>query len=195
MATLVNSGITGQVEAVLLHRSQKDDITTEAIDSVAVSFAGFDGESHSGLTRESCVRVKKQYPIGTIIRNTRQICIVSKQELADIAKLMDIAEIDPAWLGANLCISGIPDLTRLPPSTRLLFEGGVSLVVDLENEPCSYPADIIEQHHSGKGKYFVKHAMGKRGVTAWVECEGALGNAEKVAVHVPSQPPYPTLTR
>jgi len=51
----------------------------------------------------------------------------------------------------------------LPPSSRLIFSSGVSLVVDMENAPCRYPGDIIEKHHSGKRHLFAKAAQGLRG--------------------------------
>ena len=171
--------------SLCVHPGGKDEITTEPLESVNVTFNGFDGDSHSGLTRESCVRVKKQYKVGTTIRNTRQISIVSAEELQLIANAMNLPGIQPEWLGANLCISGIPDLTKIPPSARLLFSSGASLVVDVENEPCKYPAEIIEKHHPGFGKSFVKSAVGMRGVTAWVERQGTIRQGDGVEVHVP----------
>lgn len=185
MAVLIYSGIEGKTEALLVHRGSGDDITTESIESVNVTYEGFDGESHSGLTRASCVRVKQQYPEGTEIRNTRQLSVVSIEELGVVADLMGIDAISPSWVGANLCVSGIPDFTLLPPSTRLIFSGGVSLVIDMENEPCEYPARVISEHYPEQGKLFVKHAFGRRGVTAWVEKEGCIKNGETVSVHVP----------
>lgn len=178
------------VAALLVHPSGASDITSVETDSVNVSFAGIEGESHSGLTRESCVRVSGQYPRGTVIRNVRQVTIVSVEELALIAQRMQIGDIKPAWLGANICVSGIPDLTIVPPSSRLIFSGGVSLVVDMENEPCKYPAQIIGQYYPGQGSSFVKHAMEKRGVTAWVEKEGVLRTTDTVALHIPKQRTY-----
>ena len=190
MAVITDSGIRGDIDALLVHTKEAQGITSTAIDRIDVTFEGFAGDTHSGLTRNSCVRVKDQYVEGTVIRNTRQISIISVEELAKVAELMAIDQIRPEWLGANLCLSGIPELTRLPPSSRLIFSGGVSLVVDAENEPCKYPADVIDRFNPGKGKYFVKHAMGKRGVTAWVEREGLLSVDHTVAVHIPTQSVY-----
>ena len=185
MAILKDSGLRGQVTALLVHSDDTTGIATGQQHSIRVTYAGFEGESHSGLTRASCVRVKRQYPIGTDIRNTRQITIVSDEELAEIAQRLDIAELAPGWLGANLGIVGIPRLTTLPPSSRLIFSGGVSLVVDMENEPCDGPAKEVEQRYPGKGRLFVKNALGRRGVTAWVEREGVLEQGDIVEVHMP----------
>ena len=185
MAILKNSGISGRVTSLLVHSGNDTGIATTRKDSVRVLYAGFDGESHSGLTRASCVRVKRQYPVGTSIRNTRQISIVSDEELTTISSNLELPEILPEWLGANMSIAGIPELTTLPPSSRLIFSGGVSLVVDMENEPCHGPADEIERQHPGKGRLFVKNALGRRGVTAWVEREGVLEQGDTVEVHMP----------
>lgn len=100
---------------------------------------------------------------------------------------MGLPEIKPDWLGANLCLSGIPDFTQIPPATRLLIGDQVSLVVDVENEPCKYPANIIDKHHPGFGAQFVMSAMHVRGVTAWVECGGVITKGDLVAVHTPPQ--------
>lgn len=185
MAVLKDSGINGKVSGLFVHKDGSSGIATSQLDSIRVTFAGFEGESHSGLTRPSCVRVRRQYPIGTSIRNTRQISIVSDEELADIARHLELPELHPGWLGANLAIVGIPELTTLPPSSRLIFSGGVSLVVDMENEPCDGPAKEIDQRHPGKGRLFVKNALGRRGVTAWVEREGVIEHGDTVDVHMP----------
>lgn len=187
MAVINDSGHRGVVTSLCIHTNHDNNITTVSINPVEVSFAGFDGDSHTGLTRQSCVRVRNQYKAGTVIRNTRQISIVSLEELQTIANGMDIPAIEPEWLGANLCLSGIPDFTNIPPASRLLFSSGAVLVVDVENEPCKYPADIIDKHHPGCGKLFVKNAMGLRGITAWVEREGSIGLQDKVEIHVPTQ--------
>lgn len=185
MAVINDSGCAGVVTSLCIHTNEFDDITTVSRESVSVSFEGFDGDTHSGLTRESCVRVKKQYQSGTVIRNTRQISIVSREELQTIANAMNISAIQPEWLGANLCLSGVPDFTKVPPASRLLFSSGAALVVDVENEPCKYPAEIIDKHYPGCGKLFVKNAVHRRGVTAWVEREGLISLHDEVKVHVP----------
>lgn len=182
--------LDARTEAVLVNSTPDEDLATSRVESVGVSYAGFDGESHSGLVRSSCVRVRHQYPQGTEIRNTRQVSIVSLEELALIAASMGLDELQPEWLGANLLVSGIPDFSAIPPSTRMIFDGGASLVVDLENSPCKYPGEIIERHHPGYGKLFAKAAVGLRGVTAWVEREGAINTGDAIRLYVPPQRSY-----
>ena len=187
MTVIEDSKYRGVVKSLCIHTDKQKDISTTPSDAVNVSFAGFEADSHTGLTRQACVRVKKQYQSGTVIRNTRQISIVSAEELQKIAEAMNIALIQPEWLGANLCVDGIPDFTHVPPASRLLFSGGAALVIDVENEPCKYPADIIDKHYPGSGKLFVKNAMHCRGVTAWVEREGLIRVQDEIEVHVPVQ--------
>ena len=158
---------------------------------IEVSFEGFTGESHSGLNRESCVRITDLYEKGTPIRNTRQISIVADEEIALIAQGMGIDHIEPEWLGANLLVAGIPHFTLLPPSTRLLFSSGACLVVDMENKPCAYPGIEIQKVHHGKGKLFLRNAHQRRGITAWVEKEGSIAEGDSIRAFLPAQPAWP----
>ncbi len=152
-----------------------------------LTFAGYAGESHAGLTRPSCSRVLKQHPRNTEIRNVRQLCVVSAEEMAEVAVAMGLETMDYAWVGASLVIEGIPDLTHLPPSSRLQGPDGVTLVVDMENRPCQEPGVTIEKALPGQGKGFKTAAEGKRGVTAWVEREGVLRMGDRLTLHVPDQ--------
>ncbi len=175
------------VDAILVRPREAGDLQTGRVDDVGVSFEGFDGDAHSGLTRLSDVRIRKTYAKHTVIRNTRQISILSTEEMIQIAERMGLPGILPEWVGANLLLAGIPELTLLPPSTRLVFSSGASLVVDMENEPCRFPGDIIEIHHPGYGKQFVAAAENRRGLTAWVEKEGRIHMGDTVALHLPPQ--------
>lgn len=193
MAGLKKSDLAGRVEEVLWCRDSEASIVSETLDRAFVSLAGLPKDTHAGLTRPACVRVKQLYPEGTEIRNSRQLTLVSREELDAIAAAMGLDGLLPAWLGANLMLSGIPQLTLLPPSSRLQFPSGLTLVVDLENGPCIYPARVIDEHHPGRGSRFVKHALHRRGITAWVEREGEVGPGDSVEVHVPNQAPHPAL--
>ena len=154
---------------------------------VTASFSGIEGEAHSGLTRPSCARVTQQYPKGTEIRNTRQICIVSEEEMSEVAQRMGLDRFDPVWCGASMVVRGIPDFTHIPPSSRLQTERGTTLTVDMENRPCVLPAPEIEKDAPGYGKSFKAAAYGRRGVTAWIEREGEIVVGDVVTLHVPDQ--------
>ena len=184
MSQLSPTGLTASAIWIGVN-TDASDLTTSEIDSVEVGFDGFKGDTHSGLTRPACTRVNKQYVLGTQIRNTRQVSAVCDDELAIIAKRMEIIAAKPEWLGANLVFRGFAQFSKLPPSSRIIFEGGVSLVVDMENAPCRYPGDIIKQHHPDQGYRFAKAATGLRGVTMWVEHPGRIAQGETAQLHIP----------
>ena len=100
------------------------------VKEMRLSFAGYAGESHAGLTRPSCSRVMKQHPRGTEIRNVRQLSVVGAEEMAEVAEKLGLEAMDYAWVGASVVIAGIPDFSHLPPSSRLQGPDGVTLAVD-----------------------------------------------------------------
>ncbi|MCF7697766.1 MOSC domain-containing protein [Loktanella sp. M215] len=163
------------------------EIAGEPLAAMALGFDGMTGEVHAGLTRASCSRVTTQYPKGTEIRNVRQVSIVSAEELAVIADKLGLEAVDPAWLGASVVVSGIGDFTHLPPSSRLQGPDGVTLCVDMLNQPCTLVARTIEAARPGHGKAFKAAAAGRRGVTAWVERPGTLRLGDTLVLHVPGQ--------
>ena len=163
------------------------EIAGEPLDAMALGFDGMTGEVHAGLTRASCSRVTTQYPKGTEIRNVRQVSIVSEEELAVIAEKLGLESVDPAWLGASVVVSGIGDFTHVPPSSRLQGPDGVTLSVDMLNQPCNLVAKTIEDARPGHGKTFKAAAAGRRGVTAWVERPGTLRVGDTLVLHVPGQ--------
>lgn len=162
-------------------------LASVATEEVTVLFSGIECEDHGGLTRPSCSRVVSQYPKGTEIRNTRQVCIVSAEEMAAVAKELGVERFDPSWAGAGIVIEGIPDLTHIPPSSRLQADSGTTLTVDMENRPCHLPAPVIDVDAPGKGKGFKLAAKDRRGITAWVEREGSLCVGDVVTLHIPDQ--------
>jgi MOSC domain-containing protein YiiM len=103
---------------------------------------------------------------------------------------MAIPEVKPEWVGANLVTSDIPDLTLLPPSSRMQFPSGATIVVDMENQPCRYPAEIIEKHNPDQKVGFVQAAKHKRGITAWVEREGDVALGDEIIIWIPPQRLY-----
>lgn len=153
-----------------------------------LTYAGVVGELHEGRTRASCVRVKDLYREGTEIANVRQLSILSAEELAEMAGAMGLDRLDPSLLGATLVLEGVPDLSHLPPSSRLQAPSGATLVVNMENRPCVFPGKSIEAAHPGKGKLFKPAARGRRGVTAWVEREGRIALGDKMRLFIPDQP-------
>ena len=119
--------------------------------------------------------------------------IVSREEMAATAAAMGLPALRPEWVGANVVLEGLPDLTLLPPASRLRFDGGATLVVDMENAPCQFPAREIEAEHPGRGAGYRSAARHRRGVTAWVEGEGAIAVGDTARLFVPPVRVYPPL--
>lgn len=163
------------------------DLRSVPLQETALSFAGMAGEFHGGETRPACSRVAALYKRGTVIANTRQLSIISAEELAQIAGNMGIEALDPEWLGASMVVEGISDFSHLPPSSRLQGPDGATLVVDMQNRPCQLPTKVIEAQRPGKGRAFKRAAEGRRGVTAWVECEGRLAVGDTLRLFIPDQ--------
>ena len=187
MPALKPLNLTGQIVWLGHVPDREAALASTAQDEMALSFAGPAGEDHGGLTRPSCIRVISQYPRGTEIKNTRQLSVVSAEELAQIAEAMGVDTLDPWLVGATMVLSGIPDFSHLPPSSRLQIANGATLTVDMQNRPCHLPAAEIDVPHPGKGRTFKAAAQGLRGVTAWVEREGTARVGDIVTVHVPDQ--------
>lgn len=187
MPALMKTDVIGRIVWLGVVRDRAANLASAPVDQLAALFSGPEGEAHGGLTRPSCSRVLGQYPRGTPIRNTRQFALLCAAELAEIAAEMGIEALDPALVGATMVIEGIPDFTHLPPSSRLQAASGATLVVDMENRPCVLPGKPIEAVHPGKGAAFKTAAKGRRGVTAWVEREGALRLGDSITLHIPDQ--------
>lgn len=167
------------------------DFVTQQVDSLALDFRGVVGDFHYGETRRSGGR-EPWYARGTEMRNERQLSIVATDELAAVAKAMEIERIAPEWIGANLVLDGVPRLSMLPPGTMLFFKGGVTLKIDGQNVPCRLAGRSVAEHarmaDAQAGELaFPKHGRRLRGLVAWVEKPGVIETGEAVSVRVPEQ--------
>lgn len=185
MPILTPTDFTAEIVWLGVVPDREAGLVSTPLEAVEATWEGFAGECHGGLTRPSCSRVTSQYAKGTEIRNVRQLSVLSDEELAAIAATIGLEVLPPHWVGANLVLRGIEGFTDVPPSSRLISDGGVSLTVDMENAPCQLPARVIEDLAPGHGKGFKAAARGRRGVTAWVERPGTLRLGERMRLHVP----------
>ncbi len=190
MAALTDTGLRAQILWLGHVPDRNAALEATAQSAMVLRFTGPEGEAHGGLTRPACSRVAALYRRNTEIRNTRQLSVMSAEELAQIAADMGLDALDPALLGASMVLSGLPDLTHLPPSSRLLADSGAALVVDMENRPCTLPARPTETRHPGFGARFKRAAKGRRGITAWVEAEGRVATGDSLRLFIPDQPAW-----
>ncbi len=177
---------SGKIEG-LYTTPNPDEFITEYREQLEFLPDGIPGDRHSGFTRLSGGREKKQYPKGTLIRNNRQWSALSMEELAMIARSMQLEDINPGWLGANLLVSGIPGWSGLPSMALIkIFHGaseGPVLVNYGQNKPCIHPHRAMEV---ALGKNidapFTKAATETRGLVGWVEKAGVAHIGDQVEV-------------
>lgn len=164
-----------------------DDPTTfvtREVPLIQVEVGGIPGDRHYGILRPADSR-QKLYPRGTPIANRRQISIVSQEECALIAKRLGVPAVQPEWLGANMLVRGLPELTRLPAGARLLFPSGTGLICEGENLPCIGPGRIIGDVYGRPelARRFVAAARSLRGIVCSVEREGTIGAGDEMQVY------------
>lgn len=174
-----------------LYVAPSDHFATRPVEELQLGFDGISGDFHAGATRRSGGR-EPWYPRGTEMRNERQLSIAAADELAIVADRMGLAEIKPEWIGANLVIEGVPNLSMLPSGTLLFFKGGVTIKVDAQNGPCRIAGRSIAENAGmadveAGALLFPKSAKRLRGLVAWVEKPGTIKAGEEISVHVPEQ--------
>jgi len=175
--------------AQVLRTTGTDDFQTTVCGELDLTFEGIPGDRHSGFTRLSGGR-EPWYPRGTEMVNERQISILSVEDMAEIARRMELAELKPEWIGANIVIEGLPRLSLIPPRTRLAFEGGAVIRVDGDNAPCRLAGRAIAENVPGRegvDLLFPQQARRLRGLVGFVEKPGVIKAGEAVTAYIPEQ--------
>ncbi len=176
-------------EVAGLFKAEGDSFVTAAVESLPLTFEGIPGDFHAGISRFSGAR-EPWYQRGTEMRNERQISILAPDEMRLIARRLEIPELRPEWIGGNLLLRGIDNLTRLPPRTVLFFEGGVSIRIDGDNLPCRTAGRSIAAQFEGRDDIeteFSKQSRDMRGLVGWVEKEGTISHGEEFEARIPKQ--------
>ena len=170
-------------------------MSKEAHSGIRVELDGVVGDAHRSYSRR-CWSGDKQGQ-GTVRRNERQWSAVSVEELADISEAMDLVDtLTPTELGANLCISGIPQLSRLPKGTSLRFPSGAELIVVEYNPPCRDMGEkLAAGHRTRSGEALAPTAFSKaakltRGVVGVVDVPGTIDAGDNVEVAVYETPEW-----
>ncbi|MFC4809116.1 MOSC domain-containing protein [Paenibacillus sp. GCM10023250] len=178
--------VEARVEAVLMADLGMESFETRRLAEAELDFGGIRGDRHFGITAKADVR-QPEYPRGTEIFNRRQLTVVSAEECAAIAEALGVPEVKPEWLGANLLLSGLPDLTALPLGSRMIFGSGAGLNGQGENFPCTGPGKLVQANYPEEPKLaarFVKAAYRKRGIVCFVERRGVIRPGDTVSVWV-----------
>lgn len=186
--TIPSRKLAGTVASVL-KTWESDEFQTRSSDELELTFDGIPGDRHGGQTRLSGGR-EPWYPRGTEMVNERQISILSTEDLARIAELMEIETLKPEWIGANIILEGLPHLSMIPPRTRLAFDGGAVIRVDGQNAPCRVAGRSIAGNipdREGLDLLFPKVAKRLRGLVGFIEKPGVIKPDEAVTAHIPEQ--------
>ncbi len=185
---------TGLVQS--LHIGAGDGLEKAEAPEIEVALDGIVGDRHRGFEREAWEHGDKQ-PGGTRRRNERQWSAVSAEELELIQdELMLDAPLSASVLGANLCLSGIPELSRLPKGSLLTFPSGAVLLVEEFNPPClDMGKSIATKYRKRNGDApadtdFSKAAKLTRGVVGVVDVPGLIRVGDEVEVEIHATPAW-----
>ena len=180
---------------VSVHAGSNEDLSKGEHATIQLELDGVVGDRHRSYERRTW-RGDKQ-PEGTIRRNERQWSAVSIEELAEIQDAMDLTEPPGATdLGANLCLAGLPELSRLPKGTLLKFPSGAELMVEEFNPPChDMGKKLAAKYTTRSGEAlsttaFSKAAKLNRGVVGVVEAAGAISAGDEVTVDIYETPAW-----
>ncbi len=180
---------------VSVHAGSNEDLSKQAHESIMAELDGFVGDRHKSYTRETWAGDKQEQ--GTIRRNERQWSAVSVEELAEVAKVMDLnGPLSAERVGANLCLQGVADLSRLPKGTLFKFPSGAELMVEEYNPPCHDMGKKLAECYAMKSgeplstTAFSKAAKLKRGVVGVIEAAGVINAGDEVTIVVYEHPSW-----
>ncbi len=187
METIPPRKTAGTIDALFI--ADGDTFTSRETASLVLTFEGIIGDYHHGATRLSGGR-EPWYKRGTEIRNERQLSLLSKVELDVVAQRLNIPEIKPEWIGCNVLLGGVENLSFMPPRTNLMFKGGATIRIDGNNGPCKVSGRAIAEHHEGRDDIttgFSREAQHIRGLVGWVEKPGVIHKGEGFVARLPEQ--------
>lgn len=180
---------------VSVHAGSNDDLSKEEHATIQVELDGVVGDRHQSYERSAWSGDKQ--PEGTTRRNERQWSAVSVEELAAIGDTMDLSEpLSAAHLGANICLTGLNELSRLPKGTLLKFPSGAELMVEEYNPPChDMGKKLATKYTTRSGEppsstTFSKAAKLTRGVVGVVEVAGGISAGDEVTIELYETPAW-----
>lgn len=179
--------VAGRAAAVLTPTGK--GFRTMPVKALELGFTGIEGDRHAGWTRKADGRTP-WYKRGTEIRNLRQLSLVSIEDLAAIARRLEVPTVAAAWIGANMVVEGVADFSFIPAGTSLFFDGGCVLRVEEQNAPCRLSGRAVAERYPDRSDIelaFPSEARGLRGVVATVERPGTIRAGSAFQGSVPRQ--------
>lgn len=174
---------------VSVHSGAEGTLEKASFPSIRIELDGVVGDRHRSFVRETWLGDKQ--PRGTMRRNERQWSAVSVEELVAISDRMKLSDpLQASDLGANLCLSGVTGLSRLPRGTTLEFPSGAILIVEEYNPPCGDMGESLASKYTTRSgepataREFCKAARLTRGIVGVVEVAGVIRTGDSVKVRI-----------
>ena len=176
----------------------------ESVSRINFGLMGPTGDDHAGLSRhlsghDGAYMETSSLMRGARVFNWRSWTALSDQEISIIEEKLGVS-IPQGCLLENLVISGIPNFSQLPPTSRLVFpmrkdRSQAILAVWEENGPCRGVGNRLEKYHAdqkyiqapGLSTRFITAARSKRGVMGLLLSEGLVEVGDWVNVFPPVQ--------
>ena len=127
--------IIGKIDSLFLGVIE-EELIKRSVKQLEFRLDGVIGDRHAGFERVTWEGDDKQVA-NTLRRNERQWSAVSSEELDEISEKMNLrVPLNAGDIGANFCVSGANNFSKIPKGTIFKFDSGVELIVEEYNPPC-----------------------------------------------------------
>ena len=171
--------IIGKIDSLFLGVIE-EELIKRSVKQLEFRLDGVIGDRHAGFERVTWEGDDKQVA-NTLRRNERQWSAVSSEELDEISEKMNLrVPLKAGDIGANFCVSGANNFSKLPRGTIFKFDSGVELIVEEYNPPCLGMSKNLAQNILDKNgnvldeTLFLQVAKYLRGLVGVVEVPGMI---------------------
>ena len=171
--------IIGKIDSLFLGVIE-EELIKRSVKQLEFRLDGVIGDRHAGFERVTWEGDDKQVA-NTLRRNERQWSAVSSEELDEISEEMNLrVPLNAGDIGANFCVSGANNFSKIPKGTIFKFDSGVELIVEEYNPPCMGMSKNLAQKILDKNgnvldeTLFLQVAKYLRGLVGVVEVPGMI---------------------
>ena len=171
--------IIGKIDSLFLGVIE-EELIKRSVKQLEFRLDGVIGDRHAGFERVTWDGDDKQVA-NTLRRNERQWSAVSSEELDEISEKMNLrVPLNAGDIGANFCVSGANNFSKIPKGTIFKFDSGVELIVEEYNPPCLGMSKNLAQKILDKNgnvldeTLFLQVAKYLRGLVGVVEVPGMI---------------------
>ena len=179
--------IIGKIDSLFLGVIE-EELIKRSVKQLEFRLDGVIGDRHAGFERVTWEGDDKQVA-NTLRRNERQWSAVSSEELDEISEKMNLrVPLKAGDIGANFCVSGANNFSKLPRGTIFKFDSGVELIVEEYNPPCLGMSKNLAQNILDKNgnvldeTLFLQVAKYLRGLVGVVEVPGVIHKNDKFLI-------------